>query len=143
MTAARRRVGSWPSRPAISEPITRAWTIAKKVELGLNEEHYARFYSAVTGRQVGLPELLAQSDAIFQLTRLINNRLGMTRRDDSLPYKVRACPIQTGPTAGRVIDPENFEHLLDLYYQKRGWDAGGNPPPEIERQHAGCSPAAS
>ncbi len=113
------------------------------IELGLNEEHYARFYSAVTGREVGLPELLAQSDAIFQLTRLINNRLGMTRRDDSLPYKVRACPIQTGPTAGRVIDPENFEHLLDLYYQKRGWDAGGNPPPEIERQHAGCSPAAS
>ncbi len=113
------------------------------IELGLNEEHYARFYSAVTGREVDLPELLAQSDAIFQLTRLINNRLGMTRRDDSLPYKVRACPIQTGPTAGRVIDPENFEHLLDLYYQKRGWDAGGNPPSEIERQHTGCSPAAS
>ncbi len=110
------------------------------IELGLNEEHYAHFYSAVTGRSVSLPDLLAQSDAIFQLTRLINNRLGMTRRDDSLPHKVQACPIQTGPTAGKVIDPQHFERLLDLYYQQRGWDAAGNPPPEVEQQHCGSSP---
>ncbi len=110
------------------------------IELGLNEEHYAHFYSAVTGRSVSLPDLLAQSDAIFQLTRLINNRLGMTRRDDSLPHKVQACPIQTGPTAGKVIDPQHFERLLDLYYRQRGWDADGNPPPEVEQQHCGSSP---
>ena len=116
MTAARRRVGSWPSRPAISEPITRAWTIAKKVELGLNEEHYARFYSAVTGRQVGLPELLAQSDAIFQLTRLINNRLGMTRRDDSFAVRGAGMPDPDRPDRGAGDRSRELRAFVGLYY---------------------------
>jgi aldehyde:ferredoxin oxidoreductase len=72
------------------------------------------------------------------LTRLINNRLGLTRQDDALPYKVHACPIQTGATAGKHIPQATFERLLDLYYQKRGWDADGNPPAEAERLHSAC-----
>ena len=52
-----------------------------------------------------------------------------------MPYKVHACPIQTGATAGKVIDQASFERLLELYYRKRGWDADGNPPPEVERLH--------
>jgi aldehyde:ferredoxin oxidoreductase len=35
--------------------------------------------------------------------------------------------------AGKVVDPEEFEQLLTLYYQKRGWDDNGVPPPEIEQ----------
>ena len=79
------------------------------IELGLNEQHYARFYSAVTGKETTLAELLEKSNNIYSLTRLINNRLGLTRKDDALPYKVHACPIQTGATAGKVIDREKFE----------------------------------
>ena len=30
------------------------------IELGLNEQHYARFYSAVTGKEATLAELLAE-----------------------------------------------------------------------------------
>ena len=101
------------------------------IELGLNEEHYARFYSYVTGRDATLDELLALSDDVYHLTRLINTRLGVSRKDDSLPYKVHACPIQTGPTAGKVIDKDHFEKLLDLYYAKRGWDANGIPSEEL------------
>ena len=37
-------------------------------------------------------------------------------------------PIRSGPTAGKVIDRQHFERLLDLYYEKRGWDANGLPP---------------
>jgi aldehyde:ferredoxin oxidoreductase len=103
------------------------------IELGLNEEHYARFYSFVTGREATLPELLEKSNGIYNLTRLINTRLGMSRKDDSIPYKVHACPIQTGATAGKVIDKEHFERLLGLYYEKRGWDSSGVPPADAER----------
>ncbi|NUQ66481.1 MAG: aldehyde ferredoxin oxidoreductase family protein [Pirellulales bacterium] len=106
------------------------------IELGLNEEHYPRFYSHVTGKKATLPELLKKSGAIYNLTRLINTRLGMTRKDDRLPYKVHACPIQTGATAGKTVDQATFERLLDLYYKKRGWSEDGVPPAEVEAAYA-------
>ena len=102
------------------------------IELGLNEEHYARFYSLVTGKSATLPELLNKSRDVYDLTRLVNTKLGAGRKDDSLPYKVRACPIRTGPTAGKVVDQATFDRLLTLYYQKRGWDAEGHPSAEVE-----------
>jgi aldehyde:ferredoxin oxidoreductase len=98
------------------------------IELGLNEEHYARFYSAVTGRETTLAELLRLSNDIYTLTRLVNARLGMSRKDDTMPWKVFNAPIRSGPTAGKVIDRAHFERLLDLYYRKRGWDPDGIPP---------------
>jgi aldehyde:ferredoxin oxidoreductase len=102
------------------------------IELGLNEQHYERFYGYVTGKEATLADLLKKSNDIYDLTRLINTRLGVRRKDDSMPYKVHACPIQTGPTAGKIIDKQDFERLLDLYYRKRGWDKTGNPPADRE-----------
>jgi len=102
------------------------------IELGLNEEHYAAFYTRVTGKKTTLAELLAKSNRVYNLTRLINARLGLDRSDDTLPYKVHACPIRTGATAGKVIDREKFDRLLSLYYQKRGWDSNGIPPATLE-----------
>ena len=101
------------------------------IELGLNEEHYPHFYRYVTGKDATLADLLKLSDAVYNLTRLINVRLGVTRKDDTMPYKVHSCPVQTGPNAGNVIDQAQFENLLDIYYRKRGWDADGVPPAEV------------
>ncbi len=106
------------------------------IELGLNEEHYARFYSAVTGKEADLKDLLRLSNDVYTLTRLINARLGMSRKDDTMPYKVFNNPIRSGPTAGKVIDRRQFERLLDLYYEKRGWDANGIPPKGAEAAFA-------
>ncbi len=97
------------------------------IELGLNEKHYENFYKYVTGNEVSLEQLLERSDDIFNLTRLINIKLGMNRKDDSLPYKVWANPPLTGPNAGKVIDRQYFQKLLSLYYRKRGWDENGIP----------------
>lgn len=94
----------------------RAWTIAKEVEQGESWTDEDRVNLVI----------------YHQSLRPLFDMLGMTRKDDSLPYKVHACPIQTGATAGKVIDPAVFERLLDLYYQKRGWDADGGPPAEVE-----------
>ncbi len=107
------------------------------IELGLNEQHYAAFYSAITGKPSTLAELLARSNDIYNLTRLINSRLGMSRKDDTLPHKVRACPIRAGATAGKVIPQEDFDRLLELYYQKRGWDGNGIPPAELAESFSG------
>jgi len=98
------------------------------IELGLNEQHYARFYTCVTGCESTLADLLQKSNEVYNLTRLINTRLGVSRKDDTMPHKVHACPIQSGATAGKVVDKQDFERLLDLYYRKRGWDKDGIPP---------------
>ena len=103
------------------------------IELGLNERHYERFYQHVTGDQATLEELLDRSRNIYDLTRLINGRLGMSKKDDTLPYKVYAAPIQTGPTAGRVINKDDFERLLVIYYKRRGWDETGLPSRDKEK----------
>ena len=102
------------------------------IELGLNERHYEYFYKFVTGNQLSLEQLLALSNNIYNLTRLINIRLGTSRQDDSLPYKVSASPPLTGPNAGKVVDKEHFQKLLSRYYQKRGWDENGMPPAGTE-----------
>ena len=104
------------------------------IELDINEQHYAAFYYHITGQETTLDELLERSNDIYNLTRLINTRLGLSRKDDTLPYKVYTSPIQTGPTAGKVIDLKDFENLLDLYYKKRGWDESGMPPRELEKR---------
>jgi len=101
------------------------------IELGLNELHYERFYNCVTGGSLSLDELLELSNDVYDLTRLANVRLGMSRRDDSLPYKVRTNPPLTGPNAGKVINQGEFQRLLTLYYQKRGWDENGVPPASL------------
>ena len=103
------------------------------IELGLNERHYEKFYGCVTGHEATLEDLLEKSRQIYDLTRLINVRLGMTRPDDSLPYKVHSCPVRAGVSAGKVVDREAFERLLDLYYEKRGWDENGVPSAETQR----------
>jgi aldehyde:ferredoxin oxidoreductase len=104
------------------------------IELGLSERHYQNFYQYVTGKEASLEELLERSNDIYDLTRLINTRLGTSRSDDSLPHKVWAKPPLTGPTAGRVIDREDFNRLLSLYYRKRGWDQDGIPPAGVEKK---------
>jgi len=104
------------------------------IELGLSEQHYANFYKYVTGNETSLEELLGLSNDIYDLTRLINARLGVSRKDDTLPYKVWANPPLTGPNAGKVIGREDFQKLLSLYYQKRGWDENGIPPAEVEKK---------
>ena len=104
------------------------------VELGLSERHYQNFYKYVTGNEASLEELLERSNDVYDLTRLTNARLGASRQDDSLPYKVWAKPPLTGPTAGRVIDQEDFSRLLSLYYQRRGWDEDGIPPAGAEKK---------
>jgi len=104
------------------------------VELGLSERHYEGFYRHVTGKDVSLEELLELSNHVYDLTRLINARLGASRNDDTIPYKVWAKPPLTGPTAGKVIDRDDFDRTLSLYYRKRGWDENGIPPAEAEKR---------
>lgn len=104
------------------------------IELGLNERHYEKFYTYVTGKEASLEELLELSDAIYHVTRMISVKMGVSRKDDTLPYKVRKTPPLSGPNAGKVIDEDHFQKLLSLYYEKRGWDEDGIPVGDVEEK---------
>jgi aldehyde:ferredoxin oxidoreductase len=104
------------------------------IELGFDENTYAQFYSVVTGIEFTLEELLQRSNAVYNLTRAINIRLGLTRDDDNPPGRVFNDPIKTGPHAGKSLNRQEFETILDIYYQRRGWDVDGIPTDETLKQ---------
>lgn len=85
---------------------------------------------AVTGWQMDAAELEAIGERVYNLERLINVRRGLSRRQDTLPYRVTHEPIPTGASQGRYCPKDTLQALLDEYYQVRGWDAQGQPTPE-------------
>lgn len=91
----------------------------------------ARLYSAVTGNPVGLWDMVRCGEKIFNLARLFNIREGLSRKDDMLPKRLLE-PLSDGPCKGRIV--EDFERMLDEYYELRGWDRNGIPKPEKLKQ---------
>jgi aldehyde:ferredoxin oxidoreductase len=100
------------------------------IELGFDENKYAEYYSAVTGIETTLPELLQRSADLYDLTRAINTRFGISRKDDYPPDRVFDLPMTEGPHAGKILKREDYEKILDIYYQKRGWTKDGQVPEE-------------
>lgn len=97
------------------------------IELGFPEQTYAEYFNAVTGLNLSLEDLLGRSRAIYDITRSINVSLGISRKDDYPPDRVFDTPISTGPHAGKCLSRDEYENILDIYYQKRGWDNNGIP----------------
>lgn len=95
------------------------------IELGFDENQYAEFYSAVTGMEVTLDQLLERSKDIYDLTRAINMNFGISRKDDYPPERVFTLPMTEGPHAGKILRREDYEAILDIYYEKRGWTKDG------------------
>ena len=88
----------------------------------------AKLYTLVTGYEMTPEELSLAGQRINTLARLINVREGLSRKDDTLPWKVMNLPIpDDGPAKGAEVTQEELDLLLDDYYQSRGWTADGIP----------------
>ena len=88
----------------------------------------AKLYTLVTGYEMTSEELSLAGQRINTLARLINVREGLSRKDDTLPWKVMNKPIpDDGPAKGAMITQDELDLLLDDYYQSRGWTADGIP----------------
>jgi len=91
-------------------------------------EDLVALYSAVTGIEMSPEELQKAGERINNLGRLINIREGLTRKDDTLPWKVMHVPIpDEGPSKGSFVSQEELDLLLDDYYEVRGWNKEGIP----------------
>lgn len=97
-------------------------------------DHLARAYSLTTGMSIDERGLRLVGERIYSLTRSFNVRQGLTRRDDMLPERWFKEPLTTGVSKGRVVPEDEFNQMLDRYYDLRGWGKDGVPKPEKLRE---------
>ncbi|MFP4055486.1 MAG: aldehyde ferredoxin oxidoreductase family protein [Candidatus Brocadiia bacterium] len=93
---------------------------------GVQPHHLLELLNAVTGWDIDLGELMRAGERAFNLKRLYNASLGVSRADDTLPARLRTLPRETGGAAGCLPD---LERMLREYYPCRGWDERGLPTP--------------
>ncbi|MEM2454541.1 MAG: aldehyde ferredoxin oxidoreductase C-terminal domain-containing protein, partial [Candidatus Bathyarchaeia archaeon] len=87
-------------------------------------------YALVTGMTISLEELLKAGERIYTLKRMYNVRCGVTRKDDTLPYRIMNEGLKEGGTLGNTVSQEDLKVMLDEYYAARGWDENGIPENE-------------
>ncbi|MBI5082726.1 MAG: aldehyde ferredoxin oxidoreductase family protein [Chloroflexi bacterium] len=80
--------------------------------------------NAATGFDYSAEEFLRCGERGWALKRAINNRLGLTAKNDTLP-RALLTPLSEGGAAGVVI---NLQTMLKEYYEVQGWDAVTGKP---------------
>jgi aldehyde:ferredoxin oxidoreductase len=78
--------------------------------------------NAATGWDLDRDEFFRMGERIFNIKRLYNNRLGITRMDDTLPP--RMLRLRRG---GGTDHLPPLNEMLEEYYRYRGWDEFGRP----------------
>jgi aldehyde:ferredoxin oxidoreductase len=97
-------------------------TMCKNIGLCMdivNFENASTLLRAGTGLDYS-PEYLQKilADAI-DLDHAFNRRLGITRKDDTLPVRFQKEPLTKGPTKGALVD---IEKMVNEYYKLHGWE---------------------
>jgi len=81
----------------------------------------------VTGWNLTSEELLKIGERLFNLKRMYNYRLGITRKDDFLPPRLLTSDRKEGGAKGSL---PHLGKMLGRYYQLRGWSEDGVPTRE-------------
>jgi aldehyde:ferredoxin oxidoreductase len=89
--------------------------------------NFLEWYNLATGRDLDLKAFMEAGERGFTLKRMINNRRGISRKDDILPPRMR--------TLKRKGDEYCFDippllPMLSEYYELRGWSEEGSPNQE-------------
>ncbi|MBI4330313.1 MAG: aldehyde ferredoxin oxidoreductase C-terminal domain-containing protein, partial [Chloroflexi bacterium] len=89
---------------------------------GLVEDEYAPMVSAATGIDFSGADLMTIAERVYNLERAYNARLGLTRKEDTIPEMYFREPFGDGPLKGYKHSEEDFNRMLDDYYDYCGWD---------------------
>ena len=102
-------------------------TVCEFSRSGIANDTYAALVSAATGWSINYNELLKYGERTWNVIRMFNVREGVDRKADSTIPKRFKEPLPSGPAKGHRITDEDFNKLLDWYYEARGWDENGIP----------------
>jgi aldehyde:ferredoxin oxidoreductase len=80
-------------------------------------EEFREQLANVTGLQFSPDELEQCGLNVMGVERLINHRLGVRRRDDTLPDRWFDEPNPAGPYKGEKIDRSEFDAMLSRFYE--------------------------
>ncbi|MGD8505679.1 MAG: aldehyde ferredoxin oxidoreductase family protein [Candidatus Bathyarchaeota archaeon] len=103
------------------------------VEVGFELEWYPRYLKAATGLSLNMPEINTIADRIYALIRAFwarEHASQWSKEMDIPPARWFEEPLTKGNLKGAKLDREKYEAMLQLYYQKRGWDSRGIPTEE-------------
>lgn len=101
------------------------------IENGWPLEHYPKYFNTVTGLSWGLDDMWKVADRIYALIKLHYLRqFPHADRQGDYPPAVWFDPANAdtdGPIAGRVLERDKYDELLQHYYDLRGYDRRGIP----------------
>jgi aldehyde:ferredoxin oxidoreductase len=119
-------------------------------------EWYTQYFGAVTGRKVGLADLITMSERVYNFQRILCLKMGFGRRvHDAIPYRAMGpvtveeyksrqerydkqlketyrIDIEGKDTSEKVrilrkLRQGRYEQLKDAVYERRGWTKDGIP----------------
>ncbi len=90
-------------------------------------EEFAAQIKNVTGLDYSEPELDRVGLNVMGVERMINSRLGVTRKDDTLPERWFDEPITVGSYKGEKIDRDEFDAMLSRFYEVSNLTTEGVP----------------
>src|SRR3954466_4966032 len=100
-------------------------------------EEFAAQLANVTGFSLTPHDLDRVGLNIMGVERMINHRLGVTRKDDTLPERWFEEAIGVGPYKGEKIDRGEFDKMLSRFYAISNLTEEGVPTPEWREELEG------
>jgi aldehyde:ferredoxin oxidoreductase len=89
----------------------------------LGPDDLAELYSAASGREIDVDELMIMGERIHNIEKAFNVvHAGFGRRDDYPPQRLMREPVKSGPMKGERLPRERWDQMLDEYYELHGWD---------------------
>jgi len=98
-----------------------------QVGKAVNVTNHVDWLNLTTGWDMDIPEYMQVGERLFNLKRMYNVRLGVSRKDDFLPYRFMTLNRE-GEDLTNQLPP--MGKLLSDYYAYRKWSEDGIPMPE-------------
>ncbi|NLC62569.1 MAG: hypothetical protein GX759_00600 [Thermoanaerobacterales bacterium] len=96
---------------------------------GITPEIMAKIFSAAVGVNMTEEEIMFAGRRIVTMEKCFNVRMGATRKDDTLPWRIMNEPTPDKPPTGNGLNPkEELDILLDKYYDLHEWDKESSWP---------------
>jgi aldehyde:ferredoxin oxidoreductase len=108
------------------------------IEIGWGIEHYPLYFNKATGLNWRLKDFDRLADRIYALIRAfwVREIPDWNREYDSVP-KIWFDPKNAdteGPIAGKILEFDKYNQLLDHYYDIRCWDKKGIPTKQTMKE---------
>lgn len=102
-------------------------------------QEMADLLAAATGWDVTVAEIQEIGRRRLNLMRAFNAREGFTRDHDTLPKKLFEKALVGGRSDGLILDNEELQTGLTMYYEQAGWDAVTGTPTRATLEEAGLA----